>query len=196
MKSRSATFLPSPGDALLVVDVQNDFLPGGALAIPGGERVIACLHGWIERFSASGQPIFAARDWHPADHCSFRSHGGSWPPHCIAGTMGAAFPTGLGLPPSVAIISKATAASDEAYSAFAGTDLDRRLRAVGVRRLIVGGLATDYCVLGTVLDARHLGFAVLLPLDGLRAVDAKPGDGRRALATMVAAGAELLVATA
>lgn len=182
-------------DALLIVDVQNDFLPGGALAVPGGDAVIAPLNRWIERFRAAGRPIIASRDWHPADHCSFASQGGPWPPHCIAGSAGARFAAALALPEDTWVISKATTQDEEAYSAFAGTDLDARLRARGIRRLFVGGLATDYCVKNTVLDALRLGYAVQLLADAIRAVEVRPGDGARALAEMEAAGAEALADT-
>lgn len=177
-------------DALLIVDVQNDFLPGGALAVPAGDAVIAPLNRWIERFRAAGLPIIASRDWHPVDHCSFSPQGGPWPPHCIAGSAGAAFAAALALPDDAWVISKATAKDAEAYSAFAGTDLDTRLQGRGIRRLFVGGLATDYCVKNTVLDALRLGYAVRLLTDAIRAVDVRPGDGERALAEMAAAGAE------
>ncbi|WP_126446595.1 isochorismatase family protein [Sulfuricystis multivorans] len=182
-------------DALLIVDVQNDFLPGGALAVPAGDAVIAPLNRWIERFRAAGLPIIASRDWHPVDHCSFAPQGGPWPPHCIAGSAGAAFAAALALPDDAWVISKATAKDEEAYSAFAGTDLDARLHARGIRRLFVGGLATDYCVKNTVLDALRLGYAMRLLTDAIRAVDVRAGDGERALAEMAAAGAELWAGT-
>lgn len=177
------------GDALIVVDVQRDFLPGGSLAVADGDAVIAPLNGWLSRFAAAGRPLFATRDWHPSDHCSFRAQGGPWPPHCVAGTAGAEFPVALQLPAAARIVSKATTRDRDAYSGFAGTDLDAQLRAAGVRRVFVGGLATDYCVLNTVLDARRLGYATVLLADAVRAVDVAPGDGARAVAAMLAAGA-------
>lgn len=182
------------GDALLVVDVQADFLPGGSLPVPNGDAVIGVLNAWIARFVAAGLPVFATRDWHPADHCSFVVRGGPWPPHCVAGTAGAAFAAALALPPQVRVIAKATRREVDAYSGFSGTDLDSCLRAGGVRRLFVGGLATDYCVLNTVLDALRLGYGVVLLGAAVRAVDRRPDDGARALATMRAAGAVLLEA--
>jgi nicotinamidase/pyrazinamidase len=188
MTSRTDFFLRA-GDALVLVDVQNDFLPGGSLAVPGGDGVIPPLNGWIARFKAARLPIFATRDWHPPDHCSFQSQGGPWPAHCVADSEGAAFAPGLALPSDARVISKANRREADAYSGFAGTDLDDRLRRAGVNRLFVGGLATDYCVLNTVKDALGLGYRVQLLTDGIRAVDARPGDGARAMAEMLAAGA-------
>jgi nicotinamidase/pyrazinamidase len=179
-----------PGDALLLVDVQNDFLPGGSLAVLSGDRILPALNRCVTLFRNASLPIYASRDWHPADHCSFRDQGGAWPPHCIAGSSGAAFSDQLALPEDVIIISKASRPDVDAYSAFSGTDLEQNLRNASITRLFVGGLATDYCVLNTVRDALSLGFAVLLLLDGIHAVDVKPGDGQRALAEMIALGAQ------
>jgi len=134
-------------------------------------------------------PIFASRDWHPPDHCSFQAQGGSWPAHCVAGEPGADFPATLRLPAATAIISKGCSAAHDAYSAFGETELQPRLQAGGVRRLFVAGLATDYCVLATVIDARALGFEVVVLRDAIAAVELRPGDAARALATMSAAGA-------
>ncbi|MCI0433874.1 MAG: nicotinamidase [Gemmatimonadetes bacterium] len=180
---------PRRGDALILVDVQNDFLPGGALAVREGDAVIPALNRCIARFSMLGLPIVATRDWHPADHVSFRSRGGPWPPHCVAHTHGAQFSGALDLPAKAGIISKAMGRDEEAYSGFSGTTLDHELREANVRRLFVGGLATDYCVLNTVKDARSLGYDVVLLRDAIRAVDVRPGDGERAIAEMQALGA-------
>ena len=180
---------PGAGDALLVVDVQRDFLPGGSLAVPDGARVLAPLNRWMALFANRGLPVFATRDWHPRDHCSFRAQGGVWPDHCVAGSAGAAFPEALQLPARTLLVSKATRADQEAYSGFAGTDLERRLRDEGVRRLFVGGLATDYCVAQTVQDARALGFDVVVLRDAIAAVDANPRDGDRAIERMQRQGA-------
>ena len=183
---------PAPRvDALLLVDVQRDFLPGGSLAVPQGDRVVAPLNRCIAAFAAQGCPVFASRDWHPADHCSFLAQGGPWPVHCVAGSPGAAFADGLRLPPCAQVISKATSAEQDLYSAFGGTDLLQRLRAASVTRLVVGGLATDYCVLQTVLDACDAGFQVVVLRDAIAAVDVQPGDGKRATARMQAAGARI-----
>lgn len=181
--------LPRAGDAFLIVDVQNDFLPQGALGVPRGDEVIPVLNAWIDRFTAAGLPVFATRDWHPPAHASFREHGGPWPPHCIAHTPGAGFPAGLLLPAATVVVSKGTMTEDPGYSAFAGTGLAEQLRGAGVRRLFVGGLATDYCVLHTVRDARAEGFEVVLLADATHPVDARPGDGAAAIAEMRRLGA-------
>jgi nicotinamidase-related amidase len=183
----------SPGDALLIVDVQNDFLPGGALAVPRGNRVIPVLNRYLERFKSKGLPIYATRDWHPPNHCSFKGQGGRWPAHCVAESWGARFAEDLNLPPDTLIISKATTADQEAYSGFAGTDLAERLRSARVQRLFIGGLATDYCVLNTVEDALAAGSQVFLLTDAISAIDARPGDGERACEQMRLQGAIPLV---
>lgn len=178
-----------PDDALLITDVQRDFLPGGSLAVQHAEEVVPVLNQYIDVARGAALPVYTCRDWHPPDHCSFRTRGGQWPEHCVAGTAGAAFAIGLQLPPDTVIISKATTANAEAYSAFAGTDLADRLRDAGIRRLLVGGLTTDYCVLNTVLDALQAGFDVLLLEDAIRAVNLHAGDGEQAQLSMQDAGA-------
>lgn len=180
-----------PGDTLLLVDLQRDFLPGGSLAVAQGDAALqgACVA--LERFRSSGLPVAASRDWHPIDHCSFRSRGGPWPVHAVAGSFGADFAPGLELPGDACVVSKGTHATREAYSAFDGTHLRHRLEAVGTRRLFVAGLATDWCVRATVLDARALGYEVVVLGDAVAPVEARPGDGARALAEMVEAGAAL-----
>src|SRR5262245_57084759 len=137
------------GDALIVVDMQNDFLPGGALAVAHGDEVIPVLNAYITAFRRKELPIFATRDWHPANHCSFKPQGGPWPIHCVVNSHGAAFAWDLKLPASTIIISKPSDPDRETYDGFEGTDLERRLREIGAARLFVGGLATDYCVLNT-----------------------------------------------
>jgi len=178
-----------PGDALLVADIQNDFLPGGSLGITGGDEVVPVLLRYIARFHAQGLPIFASRDWHPPHHCSFREEGGQWPVHCVVGSAGAQPPPRFSLPPSTLIIHKATCLDKDAYSVFEGTALETSLRAAGVRRLFVGGLATDYCVLNTVKDALARGFSVFLLVDAIRAVNLHPDDGRKAEEEMMRLGA-------
>jgi nicotinamidase/pyrazinamidase len=177
------------GDGLLVADVQNDFLPGGALGVLRGDEIVPVLNRYVVTFRARGFPIFASRDWHPPGHCSFREQGGLWPVHCVVGTKGAEFHPDFHLPPSAIVISKATDPNREAYSAFEGTTLDEHLRKTGVQRLFIGGLATDYCVLNTVRDAIKRGYAVCLLMDGTRAVNLKPDDGRKAEEEMVRLGA-------
>lgn len=181
--------LPSPADALLIVDVQNDFLPGGALGVPRGNEVVPLLNRYAALFDAQSLPVYASRDWHPKDHCSFKPQGGILPPHCMAGTQGAQFAPGLRLPARSIVVSKAQTAAVDAYSVFEGTDLARELRERGVRRLFVGGLATDYCVLNTVADGLRYGFDVVLLVDAVRAVDIHPGDGATAIEEMKRLGA-------
>jgi nicotinamidase/pyrazinamidase len=187
MKSRPIRL--GDGDALIVVDVQNDFLPGGSLAVADAEQIIPVLNGYIEAFNQRGLPVVATRDWHPREHCSFESEGGPWPPHCIAGTIGAAFASTLNLPRDTFIVSKAQDKAIDVYSGFDGTELDALLQGRGVLRVWVGGLTTDYCVLNTVKDALTLGYSVCLLTDAVRAVEALPGDGARAVLEMTELGA-------
>lgn len=177
------------GDALIVVDVQNDFVPGGALAVPEGDRVVPVLNRYFKLFAERSLPIFATRDWHPANHCSFLEQGGPWPPHCVADTPGAAFAPALALPATTVVISKGTDPRQEAYSGFQGTDLAERARKAGLRRLFVGGLATEFCILATVTDALREGFSVFLLLDAIQALEIQPGDARRNEQTMTDRGA-------
>jgi nicotinamidase/pyrazinamidase len=170
------------GDALLIVDVQRDFLPGGALAVPDGDAVVAPLSACARRFAELRLPVFASRDWHPGDHCSFRENGGPWPPHCVANTPGADFATALALPPGTQIIDKATTSKRDAYSAFDHTDLDARLAELGVHRLFIGGLATEYCVAASGEDALRCGYDVVLLTDAMRAID--PAQGREIIGTL------------
>jgi nicotinamidase/pyrazinamidase len=182
------------GDALLLVDVQNDFLPGGSLAVPEGDQVVAPLSRCIDVFYQHGQPVYATRDWHPAGHCSFQAQGGPWPPHCVQGTTGAEFATGLGLAAFAMVVSKATDSARDAYSGFDGTELAFQLMMYGVKRLFVGGLATDYCVLATVRDALKQGLQVYVLTDAIRAVSTV--DGERAIAEMAGLGAHFIESAA
>ncbi len=177
-----------PGDALLVVDLQRDFLPGGALPVPGADEIVPVVNGYVQHFARQGRPVYATRDWHPAGHCSFQP-AGPWPVHCVAGTSGAAPAPGLVLTPRAIGVSKAQDVDRDAYSGFAGTSLERHLRAAGIHRLFVAGVPTDYCVLHTVEDALALGFAVVLLIDAVRAVDLHAGDGAAAVARMCSLGA-------
>jgi nicotinamidase/pyrazinamidase len=180
----------SPGDALIVVDVQNDFLPGGSLAVPDGDAVVPVLNRYLAEFDARGLPIYTTRDWHPPNHCSFKAQGGPWPPHCVAETHGARFATSLKFPSGALIISKATKPDKDAYSGFEETDLDRLLRVQNVKRVFIGGLATDYCVLNTARDACWLDYDVYLLSDAIRAVNVKSDNGRKAEAEMQRFGAK------
>jgi len=182
---------PGPGDALLVVDVQNDFLPGGALGIAGGDAVVPPLNRLLAAWRARGLPVYLTRDWHPPGHCSFAAQGGPWPEHCVAGTPGADFSRQLEHGPGDVVVSKATRPDRDAYSALDGTGLADALRGGGVRRVFVGGLATDYCVRATGLDARAADLDVVVLGDAVCAVNLHPDDGARALAELAAAGAAL-----
>ena len=177
-------------DALIIVDVQRDFCSGGALPVPGGEKIIPTLNKYIEKFSKAGALIVATRDWHPPNHMSFKDYGGIWPTHCVQGTLGAEFHPDLRLPREVKIVSKATSADKEAYSGFDGTNLERELKDAGIKRVFVGGLATDYCVKSTVLDALRLGFETILLIDAIKGVDVNPGDSERAIEEMIKRGAK------
>lgn len=178
-----------PDDGLMIVDVQNDFCPGGALAVPGGDKVVPALNDYATQFHRAELPVAASRDWHPEDHTSFEAQGGPWPPHCVQGTKGAEYHADLELPPETHEVKKATDPQAEAYSAFDTTDLATYLEDQGVERLFVGGLATDYCVRATVLDAIDQGLQVFLLLDAIEGVDVEEGDSQAAVAEMLEAGA-------
>ena len=180
--------------ALLLVDVQNDFCPGGALAVGSGDEVVAPLNRYIARFTAAGLPVFASRDWHPAQTVHFQSGGGLWPSHCVQDTPGAAFHADLQLPADAIIVTKGDDPTEDAYSAFQGraargAGAAEALRGHGVGHLFVGGLATDYCVRSTVLDGLRAGFGATVLLDAIRGVNVAAGDAERAIAEMVEAGA-------
>lgn len=177
------------GDALLVIDIQNDFLPGGRLAVPDGDQVIPVMNCYIDRFTQRQLPVFATRDWHPKNHDSFIQQGGPWPEHCIAGSTGAEFAPGLNLPATVHIISTGMEAEKDGYSGFENTDLKKQLEQLSVSRLFTGGLATDYCVLHTVCDALNLNYQVLLLTDAVRAVNVHLQDGKQAINKMLVKGA-------
>lgn len=183
-------------DALLIVDVQNDFCAGGALPVPDGDAVVPVINRVARRLAARGCPIFASRDWHPRDSRHFATHGGPWPVHCVQGTTGAQFHPGLDLPDRTAIVTKGDLPDDHGYSAFSGhladrTPLATALTARRVRRLAIAGLATDYCVRQSALDACEAGFHVILLTDGIRGVEVRPGDSERAIRDMTDAGVEL-----
>jgi nicotinamidase/pyrazinamidase len=186
----------SSSPALLIVDVQNDFCPGGALPVRDGDQVVPVLRRAAQRFTAFGWPVYASRDWHPADSAHFAGQGGTWPVHCVQGSEGARLREDLELPSSAMIVTKGRARHDDGYSAIVGEvsgrgSLLEDLQARRVTHLYVGGLATDYCVKHTVLDALDQGFAVTVLTDAIRPVDVQPGEGERALEEMMAAGARL-----
>ncbi len=181
-------------DALLIVDVQNDFCPTGALAVPQGDRVVPVLNEYAARFHGLGLPVYASRDWHPERTRHFAAMGGPWPRHCVAGTPGAAFHPELRLPEGTLVLSKGTDPNDDGYSAFEavaedGHGLSEALKARGVDRLYVGGLATDYCVRATVRDAVARGIRPVVLLDAVQGIDVRQGDEARALDEMMRAGA-------
>jgi nicotinamidase/pyrazinamidase len=179
-------------DALIVVDVQNDFCPGGLLAVENGDQVVPVLNRWIESAKQGGAVVVASRDWHPPHHVSFKERGGIWPEHCVQGSPGAEFHPELKLSEDTMIVSKGTGLDKDNYSAFDDTGLGDRLREAGVNRVWVGGLAQDVCVRATVLDALEQGFETYLIKSATRPVDLKPGDGERAIEEVLKAGARLV----
>ncbi|HYJ86765.1 MAG TPA: bifunctional nicotinamidase/pyrazinamidase [Pyrinomonadaceae bacterium] len=177
--------------ALIVVDVQNDFCQGGALAVANGDEVVAPLNTLIREFLERGEPVFKSRDWHPEKTKHFAAYGGTWPVHCVQNTKGAEFHPQLDDDIRVRTVSKGMG-DEDSYSAFDGTDLAVQLRSFGVEEVWVGGLATDYCVKNTVLDALKEGFQVKALEDAMRAVDVNPGDGQSAIEEMRESGAEIV----
>jgi nicotinamidase/pyrazinamidase len=173
-----------PDDALVIVDVQHDFLPGGALAVAEGERIFAPIGALAPRFAR----VYATRDWHPADHSSYAQNGGPWPVHCVANTHGAAFDERLDQRTIDLVVDKGTDRETDGYSGFAATTLADDLRAHGIGRVFICGLATDYCVKHTALDARSAGFATVVIADAAAAVNVQPGDETRALDELRAHG--------
>jgi nicotinamidase/pyrazinamidase len=184
------------GDALIIVDVQNDFCPGGALGVADGDQVVSPINRLSAEFERAGLPVIVTRDWHPQHTSHFNTHGGQWPPHCIQGTRGAEFHPALAIRQNAVIVSKGAKENVDSYSAFDGADaegvpLPALLRHRGIKRLLIAGLATDYCVRQTALDALRDGFKVVVLADAVRGVDVHPGDSQRALDEMRRAGAEL-----
>src|SRR3989442_4018035 len=178
--------------ALIVVDVQNDFCPGGSLAVAHGDEVVAPINKLIKEFLDRGEPVYKTRDWHSAKTKHFAVYGGVWPVHCVQETQGAEFHPDLIDDPRVTIISKGIDESADGYSGFDGTNLAQLLREEGVEEVWIGGLATDYCVKHTVLDARREGFEVKALADAMRAVNVNPNDGGQAIEEMRKAGAEII----
>ncbi len=175
---------------LIVVDMQEDFMDGGALAVTGGRRLIEPINRMVNLFDKKGLPIFFTRDWHPKDHCSFKDYGGMWPVHCVKNTKGAMFASGLFVPSSAYVVSKATDREQEAYSGFKGTDLYTMIKEKDVKRIFVTGLATEYCVFETVKDAINLGLDTFVITDCILGVDEKKAN--EALNRMEQLGAKLL----
>ena len=188
----------SSGRALIVVDVQNDFCPGGSLPVPAGDEVVPVINRLVRSFEREGAPVFASRDWHPARTKHFKDFGGAWPPHCIKGSKGAKFHPKLSLPKGTIIISKGMNPEKDSYSAFQGEskngkDLLSLLKKDNIKEVWVCGLATDYCVKSTALDARKYGYDVALFLDGARSVDINPGDCERAVLEMLSKGVRIVI---
>jgi len=182
-------------DALLVIDLQSDFCPGGSLPVPEGDQVVPIFNEYMDSFRKNNLPIVVTRDWHPEKTTHFKAYGGIWPAHCIQGTKGAEFHPGLKISQGAEIFTKGDRPDEDAYSGFQGRNaqglgLADYLRQQGVTRLFVGGLATDYCVKATVLDGLKEGFKVVLLEEAIRGVDLKPGDSKDALQEMFQAGAE------
>lgn len=180
-----------PKQALIVVDVQNDFCPGGTLAVAHGDEVITPLNKLIDEFLERGAPVYKSRDWHPPTTKHFTAYGGTWPVHCVQNTHGAEFHPALRDDPRITVLSKGLGDTD-CYSAFDETDLATQLHKQNVEEVVVGGLATDYCVKNTVLDALKHGFKVKAVENAMRAVDLQPGDGERAIDEMRAGGADIV----
>jgi len=181
--------------AFLVVDVQNDFCPGGALPVTDGDRVVPVLNKYIRFFAKSNLPIFASRDWHPKKTRHFKKFGGSWPVHCVQNTEGAQFHKDLKLPKEAIILSKGMDPIGDSYSAFQAMDsngvhLENLLKIFGVEELYIGGLATDYCVKFSTVDALKHGFKVILLVDSIKGVNVKPRDSELAIEEMLSRGAK------
>lgn len=184
--------------ALVIVDVQNDFCPGGALPVPEGDKVVPVLNKYLEIFQKEGLPVYASRDWHPKKTRHFKAFGGLWPPHCVQGTKGAEFHLNLKLPSETIILTKGEDPNEDSYSGFDAQTKGKKpfaksLKENGIEHIYVGGLATDYCVKATVLDALKQGFKVTVLADAIRGVDVKPGDSINAIQEMKRAGADTAV---
>lgn len=177
------------GDALLVVDMQRDFLPGGSCAVPRADEIIAPINDYLAAFDERELPIFLSRDWHPAGHLSFKRYGGNLPAHCVQETSGAEWAEDLQIPSSARVISKASERDQSAYSVFDGTPLHVILKTAHVQRLFVAGVAIEYGIHGSVLSARDHGLDVVVLLDAVRGVNRERGDESRALREMMECGA-------
>jgi nicotinamidase/pyrazinamidase len=181
---------------ILIVDMQIDFCPGGSLAVAEGDTIIPLINRYIELFRTGGVPVIASRDWHPPVSDHFSQYGGLWPPHCIQGSAGAGFPPALRLPDDVTVVSKGSDPHRDDYSAMqatlaSGLSLTEQLKKTGLTHLYLCGLATDYCVKWSALDALQEGFEVTVLMDAVKGVELSPGDSLRALEEIVGAGGEL-----
>ena len=179
-------------DALIATDIQIDFLPGGALPVPDGDLVIPVVNDYIKMFREANAKIVASRDWHPANHMSFISQGGPWLSHCVQNSDGAKFSPALKLPENALVVSKATNPEKEAYSVFDGTGLAEQLKTEGIKRILIGGFAADYCVLNSVLDARKMGIETYVLADATKGLNVKKGDVDKAFEMMKQNGAKLV----
>ena len=179
--------------ALVIVDIQLDFCAGGAIPVPNGDSVVPVLNKYLKLFLSAGALIVATRDWHPANHSSFKSNGGVWPAHCVMNTKGARFHPDLSLPRDIIVVSKGEFPDDSSYSNFERTSLLSNLRDRKTENVYIGGLATDYCVRATVIDSVKLGFTTYLLSDASRGVDVNHGDSMRAISEMVKLGATEIV---
>ena len=189
-----------PQSALIVVDLQNDFCPGGSLAVPDGGQIIPVVQEYVDAFTAQGLPVIFTRDFHPANHVSFAQQGGPWPPHCVQDTPGVEYHPGIKIPPQAYHIIKGFHPDIDAYSGFEGElkdaanplTLDKLLRSLSVREVYVAGLATDYCVRATALDGLKLGYRVVVIEDGVRGVNVNSDDSAKALQDLRQRGAQFI----
>lgn len=179
----------TPTDALIIVDVQNDFMPTGSLPVPGGDAILPAVNAWIDAAVSAGALVVVSRDWHPPDHSSFKENGGFWPAHCVQGTPGADFHPDMRVPPDAMLVTKGDRPELDQYSDFEQTTLAIDLRERGVKRVLVCGLAQDVCVKATVLDALKHGFITHVIASGTRALGRESGE--ESLKTMRRAGARI-----
>lgn len=178
--------------ALIVVDVQNDFCPGGSLAVNDGDKIIPYINSLIKYFTDKKLPVFYTKDWHPANHCSFVENRGIWPKHCVAGTYGAEFHKNLIITEHAEVILKANKSDTDSYSGFQSTSLHSKLKKLNIEKIVVVGLATDYCIKNTVLDALKLKYKTVVIQEGIKAVNINQGDESKAKEEMIANGAEII----
>lgn len=183
-------FALNRNDALIIVDVQKCFCSGGTIPVPEGDKIVPIVNEYIKKFEDVGAKIFATRDWHPSNHSSFKEYGGEWPPHCVQETEGAEFHPDLKLPQDTSVISVGVDPFLEGYSGFENSDLEHKLKQEGINRVFVCGLATDYCVKHTTLDALDKGFEAVLLMDATKGVDKVPGDVNKAVKEMTKKGAK------